>query len=247
MSLTPEAGNVEASPRYARFGPRLRGMVVDSTLTLLLIMAALMVSSSLRSDAVSRLLGVTVAASLLLYEPVLVSRFGGTLGHWFSNLRVVDDRNGGNVTLIKAAARLLIKSLLGWFSFLMITATRRNQALHDVLTRSTVQIRDPARAAAHQYISERPALDSVHMPSVGRRLLAIVAYCVLIVVAELVVIAVIAASAGLTPVCITMDICTAREAPASLLLSVTLLLALIAMAIAIGMGWRGRLFGARRK
>jgi hypothetical protein len=64
------------------------------------------------SDNFSRVLGVLVIAALVLYEPILVSRIGGTLGHYFNNLRVVDEGDGGNISFLKACARVVIKGLL---------------------------------------------------------------------------------------------------------------------------------------
>ena len=86
-----------------------------------------------------------MVTAVLLYEPVLVSFTGGTVGHHLTNLRVVDDR-GGNVSFLKACARMVVKDLLGWCSFVILMATSRNQAIHDLVTRSTVQIRDLAKA-----------------------------------------------------------------------------------------------------
>ncbi|CAN5444651.1 hypothetical protein BH11PSE4_BH11PSE4_35760 [soil metagenome] len=248
MSITVDArSHASTPPRYARFGRRLRGIFIDWVITLAVIVAALLLATSVRSDSFSRVLGLAVVAVLLLYEPLLVWRFGGTVGHFLSNLRVVDDRSGGNVSFPKAVARLLIKGALGRYSFLMITATRRNQALHDVVTRSTVQIREASKAASHHYISERPALDATRMPSGWRRLLVIVLYGVLIAVVEILLVAIVTVSGLLSSACLDRNVCAAGEALGSLLLNAMLLLSLPAMAIVIGLGWRGRLVGARRK
>src|ERR1700704_6155240 len=125
------------APRYARFSRRLRGMMLDWAITLIVMFGAVLVAVTVGSDNFSRALGILVVIALLLYEPVLVSFTGGTLGHYFSNLRVVDDR-GGNVSFLKACARMVVKGLLGWYSFVILMATRRNQAIHDLITRSTV-------------------------------------------------------------------------------------------------------------
>ena len=53
---------------------------------------------------------------------------GGTVGHMLCNLRVVDDRSGRNVGIPKAIARVIIKSLLGWYSFISMATTRRRCA-----------------------------------------------------------------------------------------------------------------------
>jgi hypothetical protein len=71
------------------------------------------------------------------------------------NLRVVDDNTGGNPGLMKALGRFLIKGLLGVASFVSMSLARRHQALHDMMTRSTVQVRDPSKAAPHHYVLDR--------------------------------------------------------------------------------------------
>ena len=85
------------------------------------LFGAVALASNISSDNAARALGVAVVIILLLYEPLFVTRFGGTLGHIWTNLRVVDDR-GGNVGFGKALVRFLIKSLLGWYSFLTMPA-----------------------------------------------------------------------------------------------------------------------------
>jgi hypothetical protein len=36
-----------------------------------------------------------------------------------------------------------------------MSCARRHQALHDMMTRSTVQVRDPSKAAPHHYVLDR--------------------------------------------------------------------------------------------
>ncbi len=95
-----------SAPRYARFSRRLRGIVVDWIIAVAVIFGAVLVAVTIGSDNFSRALGISILLALLLYEPILVSFTGGTLGHYFTNLRVVDDRNGGNVSFLKACARV---------------------------------------------------------------------------------------------------------------------------------------------
>lgn len=142
-------------PLYARFSRRLKGLFVDWLLALIVIYCGLGLSIAIGSDDFSRIIGFPIAVALLLYEPIIVSQTGGTIGHHFTNLRVVDDITHGNISFLKAAARSLIKGTLGWFSFLTMLVGKRNQAVHDLLTGSTVQIRDPAKASPGQYVSGR--------------------------------------------------------------------------------------------
>jgi RDD family len=79
------------APLYARFSRRLRGIVVDWIIAMTVIFGAVFVAATMANDNFSRGLGLVVIVALLLYEPVLVSFTGGTLGHYSTNLRVVDD------------------------------------------------------------------------------------------------------------------------------------------------------------
>jgi uncharacterized RDD family membrane protein YckC len=235
---------ITPGPRYARFSRRLRGMLLDWIITLLVISGAALVASTVGNDNLSRALGILVVMALLLYEPVLVSRIGGTLGHYFTNLRVVDERHHGNVSFPKACARFVVKGLLGWYSFIVMTATRRNQAVHDLLTRSTVQIRDPAKALPHQYITERTEFAATGMPSRSRRAAVICGYLLLMAIAYVLGIAGLIAAGVISNACTDRNFCSAGEKILSLALAVTLL---AASAGCIGLGWRGKLLGARKR
>jgi uncharacterized RDD family membrane protein YckC len=125
-------------PAYGRFSRRLQAMLIDSIIFLLLMAAAVAGAIAMQSDNVGRILGFTFFTISLLYEPVPVPLTGGTIGHYVCNLRVVDDRTQGNIGFLKAIARTTVKSMLGFYSFITMGTTLHHQALHDVLTRSTV-------------------------------------------------------------------------------------------------------------
>jgi uncharacterized RDD family membrane protein YckC len=224
-------------PRYARFSRRLRAIFLDWVIALVAIFGAVLVAATVGNDNFSRALGIFILIALLLYEPVLVSFTGGTLGHTWTNLRVVDDRHGGNVSFAKACLRIVIKSVLGWYSFIVLAATRRNQAIHDLLTRSTVQIRDPTKASPGQYITERSVPAATHLPSRWRRVAVICGYLLVMIII------VASVAVGLLSLrCLDNDYCSAGER----LISLGAALALLALAaLIIAQGWRGRLFGAR--
>jgi uncharacterized RDD family membrane protein YckC len=230
------------APRYARFSRRLRAMLFDWIIALIVIYGAVLLATSVGSDNFSRALGVLVIVALLLYEPILVSRIGGTLGHYFNNLRVVDEDDGGNISFPKACARAVIKGVLGLYSFVILAATSRNQAVHDLLTGSTVQIRDPAKALSSQYMIERTELAATDMPSPRRRLAVICGYLLLTAIVYLLITRGIIAAGLITDGCIDRNVCSASDR----ILSLNLGLALLAAGAAcITLGWRGRLIGAR--
>jgi uncharacterized RDD family membrane protein YckC len=212
--------------------------MLDVILISIAMAAVLLIAAASANDGVSRAAGFLFVAALLLYEPVLVSFTGGTLGHYFSNLRVVDDR-GGNVSFLKAVARMVIKGFLGWYSFVIMMATRRNQAIHDLATRSTVQIRDPAKALPGQYVTERIEPADRNMPSAWRRIVVVLAYLLLAYVLSFVVIVVLTSLS-----CIQNEaFCSAADKIINVVVSLVLL---FLTALVVGFGWRGKLFGARK-
>ena len=221
------------APLYARFYRRFRGIVLDWIIVTAVTFGAIFAAITIGNDNFSRLLGFLVVAALLLYEPVLVSFAGGTFGHYFSNLRVVDERSGGNVSFLKACARVIIKGVLGWYSFVVLAATRRNQAIHDLATRSTVQIRDPARAHPGQYITERAEVAAFGMPSRLRRAAIICAYLLLLVIAFGVAVNGIVVARVLSDRCLNNDYCSRGERITVLVAGVTLLVTAAVIALRV--------------
>jgi uncharacterized RDD family membrane protein YckC len=228
---------------YARFSRRLRGLFIDWMLSLVVILAALMIASSLRNDDVSRALGGAVVLIILLYEPVMVSMTGGTIGHHLTNMRVVDDAHGGNVSFLKACARFVIKSVVGIYSFIAMATTRRNQAVHDLLTRSTMQIRDASKALPGEFVAESTELVHPDMPSRRRRLAVIAVHIVAAFIVAYAVLIGLSLTGMISTRCVFEDICAPREDFIANSVSGIWLIASIVLFIA---GWRGWLFGARR-
>jgi uncharacterized RDD family membrane protein YckC len=217
-------------------------MLIDWMLALAIIYGAVMLAVAVSNDNFSRGLGILAVVALVLYEPILVSRMGSTVGHYVTNLRVVDDRTGGNIGFARACARSLIKGVLGLYSFVIMAATRRNQALHDLLTRSTVQIRDPAKASPGQYLAERTDFAAAGMPSLSRRIAVTCFYLVLIGIVYVAIIGDVVARGAISNACIDGNFCSGGERILSLMFGAGLL---GICAVCIALGWRGRLVGAR--
>jgi uncharacterized RDD family membrane protein YckC len=236
------ANEASADPHaYARFTRRVQGVLVDAIIFMLILAGALVVAVSLASDNIVRILGFTVAATWLFYEPLLVSLTGGTIGHYLCNMRVVDDR-GGNVGFVKAVARVVIKSLLGWYSFVAMAMTSRHQAVHDLLTKSTVQIRDLTKAQPYHFRARRDGITPPGIASPVRRIAVILAYLLPCFVLFTLAMAALAPTGLVSRGCIEGDPCSAAE----LLILILLWVAWGGMSIwAAVLGWRGQLWGAR--
>jgi uncharacterized RDD family membrane protein YckC len=225
------------APAYGRFSRRLQAVLIDSIIFLLLMAAALTVATVMQSDNIGRILGFTFVAILLLYEPVLVPLTGGTIGHYVRNLRVVDDRTHGNIGFLKAVARTTIKSMLGIYSFITMGTTLRHQALHEVLTRSTVQIRNLANAKAYHYSAERTISG---VPSRMRR-----ALCIILYLMALYLLVSFAIHFSMSSACLMRTARRVCSAADYLQASILIPAWIGSSVLCIIYGWRGKLYGCR--
>jgi hypothetical protein len=229
-------------PRYGRFLRRFQAAIIDAIVIMVAIFGAVFIAITLNSEHLARTLGFSIAIGWLLYEPLLVALTGSTVGHYLCNLRVVDNKTGGNINFFKAVLRTLLKAVLGWLSFVTMATTRRHQAIHDLATHSTVQIRNAAEASPHHYRGEQTELASPAMPSPHRRL----AVTALHVIVFTVVFALAIEFGGdylVSPACVNDDRCTRTE---EAVLGGAALAWIAASVILIILGWRGHLPGARK-
>ena len=235
--MTEALPAADAPPLYASFPRRIQAVLLDTTLLVVVFLLGTSFAASL-AGAAARWTNLAVILAVALYEPVLVWRMGGTLGHRALNLRVVHD-DGGRVPFAAALARYLAKALLGLPSFLVMMVTARHQAVHDLVARSTVQVRDPARARAYDFVPERAEEPRLAMPSVPRRLAVTLGWEIALYLFEGVLVAAI-----LTAQCPDPAACDLEGNTAANLLGVVWLLAALALAL---LGWTGRLPGARAR
>ena len=121
---------------YPSIAKRIKASVFDSVAVMTVI--ALLMTVYLYIGVETPFLVLLVVLIALLYEPVLVSWKGMTLGHRVCNFRVIDVRTTKKLSFVKAIARFLIKSFLGIVSLFWIFFTNRQQAFHDMATGSIV-------------------------------------------------------------------------------------------------------------
>jgi uncharacterized RDD family membrane protein YckC len=225
---------------YATFARRVRALVLDGLILLGVLLAVAVFAAMVHLAQQVRVgLFFGIIALAILYEPVLVSTTGQTVGHWLCNIRIVAPTATGRLPFWKAFLRWLLKGLSGLASFATMGATQRNQALHDLPFGTTVQVADPARATAHDFIHQRPALARGELPSRIRRAVVLAGYLVILLLLLLVAVSMVASDA-----CLETDHCQ----PAERFLAEVLFTGWLAASIAVGIfGWQGRLLGARRK
>ena len=140
---------------YAKIWPRMKAILIDGAVVGGAFLVAALVGANLHgSGGVAFLVWF---AFWVLYDPLMVSRTGGTIGHHLQNLRVVSDRTGGHPSLIAAFIRNVVKGLLGGLSLLAMMASSRQKAFHDFVAHTTVQARDPQYAPLRHFTRVRRA------------------------------------------------------------------------------------------
>jgi len=147
----------DAAPAlYATFPRRLNALSTDVVVVIGVSIPVFLVVPLVQASSAAR---ITIWAlwlgGLVAYEPVLVSCFGATIGHRFMNLRVMSNRTNSNISLPKAFARSFLKAFLGIMSFFTMNFSRRHQAIHDIVTDSSVRIFDVSKAKPRHYVRER--------------------------------------------------------------------------------------------
>lgn len=239
MTSAPASSADAEFVRYATFTRRARAVLIDSAvLTASLVAVFMLADLASNIPGSGRLAWLAMFCLAMLYEPVLVSRRGATIGHAANDLVIVADETGRPPSFARALARYLGKFPLGVFGFVTMATTRRHQAVHDLLARTTVQVAPTADANTVEFHVERDD-DRVVIPSRARRAIAIVGYvAVLYVVLGRIV------HSSLSHTCITDGECSAGDIDLWRTMFTVLLILSAEIALA---GWQGLLPGARSR
>lgn len=73
-----------------------------------------------------------------IYEPLCIT-LGCTIGQYIKGLRVKDfERPSGRIGFPRAFVRYVIKTLLGWISFLSVHTNKERRAIHDYVSGSVM-------------------------------------------------------------------------------------------------------------
>jgi uncharacterized RDD family membrane protein YckC len=224
---------------YPRFLRRVRALLIDWAITVFVLTTWWLSIPLIDGHSVVTKFAYPIIAWFVL-DPMFVWRLGGTPGQYFMKLRIQDKESGKHIGLPRAIIRSLLKILTGTWSFVLVFMTKRHQALHDVLTSTTVILRNPELLPSREQIHER-ALDvgTYNYPTALRRVLVMFSYIVLATVVLAVLL-----DLTLPETCILYEQCKTTETLVLNGLSGIWWFGIIAILIS---GWRSRLYGARRK
>ena len=226
------------SIRYPRVSRRIEAVLIDASILLALFFGAMNLFAPMQIHGAIK--AFVIFSTLLLLEPMFLTLTGASIGHHIRGMRVISARSGANLHLLAAILRTLVKAYLGFISLIFVLTSRRHQAIHDMAARSLVILKDPANVAAGASLPERRIEEEGYIyPSKSRRVVFILLYSL----------AVLATTIALTfaftsQECIFQDRCSNTDNQLELLFSVVFW---FFAAMFIVAGWKGRLWGARRK
>ncbi|MUU79096.1 RDD family protein [Winogradskyella endarachnes] len=125
---------------YAGLQDRIKAAVADGIL-LIVIMYSITEILKFFNDVPSLLRMSLFILFFFLYEPLMVSIFGFTAGHYYFDIKVKRENNHDkNISFPLAVLRFILKFFLGWVSLLSVTGTDKKQAIHDKIASSVVLI-----------------------------------------------------------------------------------------------------------
>jgi uncharacterized RDD family membrane protein YckC len=223
---------------YARVAPRLQAFVLDMLIYAGVLLSFLVTASFIPIHGVTQVLAFIALLVVVLYEPVLITMAGGTVGHCARNLRVVRAGDLGSVSFPRAVVRTIVKGAVGVPIFLVVYFTTRHQGLHDLLTGTIVIPRNPAAIRNEWFAAERLREPHTALPRVRRRITVAIAYA-----GSLNVLLGLTHSLLVSDTCWAGGTCSPRENGIATLLSLVSLAGIVTLAV---MGGNGLLWGARR-
>lgn len=226
------------SPVYPRLLRRVRASQIDAVIFIVVIVLWWICLPYLQGLHGSVRLGLLFILWFLL-DPLLVAITGSTPGHHLMNISIVDVNTLQRLGLFRALCRSLLRTSFGWVSLVVILITKKHQALHDLVVRSTVILLNPDKVPESEKRTEQLPDENYRYPPIWRRTLIIFLYLFLWSLAIG-----IAMTLLLSYDCLAYARCAGTEHTLQLIFGFALL---IVAAVILVCGCRGQLFGARRQ
>ncbi|MTI29711.1 RDD family protein [Xanthovirga aplysinae] len=123
--------------QYPYLIDRVKAASIDGLLSFLVFAILMLV---VKDPVVGRPIALTVfVIFVLLYEPIMLTKFGATIGHQTVNIKVVSIKDHDQrISIFNGIIRIVIKAIFGWASFLTINFNSNHRAIHDFMSSSIV-------------------------------------------------------------------------------------------------------------
>ncbi len=121
---------------YPGIFDRVKASAIDSIVIVAFIGASSEILGTL--DSAPNYYKMICVILIFLYEPIMVSLFGASIGHRMCKLKVQNAKNSKKISIIKAIIRFLMKMILGWISLFTISNNKERKTMHDMIVDSVV-------------------------------------------------------------------------------------------------------------
>ncbi len=124
--------------QYAILPYRVKAAFIDSLILVAMMYGASEIFSLFES--IPNYIRIIVSVFIfILYDPILTSVYGGTIGHSYSGISVKRDNDiDKNLTFPIALIRFIFKVFFGTISLLTVTGNEKKKAIHDFIAKSVV-------------------------------------------------------------------------------------------------------------
>ena len=124
--------------KYAELMDRIKAAFSDMIVLVILMFLVTSLFSSYENVPTEARIGAFIGI-FILYEPLFISAFGGTIGHFANGLRVKRSKTPNrNIIFPWAIVRYGAKMFLGIVSLFTISANYEGKAIHDIIVNSVV-------------------------------------------------------------------------------------------------------------
>jgi uncharacterized RDD family membrane protein YckC len=224
---------------YPNFNRRVKAALVDSLIFALLTVSIVPILAGINSIP-DWLRIILILSPFFILEPVLVSYTGGSPGHHLFKIRIRDIGSDTNISILSATVRFLFKILLGLISLFFILFTKKHQAIHDLVVKSIVVLKNPEAYAENEALEERTFEEpSFTYPSIIQRILVSLVYFVAVAVITANILGLFMSDA-----CVEKDICSPMDDAIGYICAIIWIISFMYLVVA---GLKGRLYGCRRK
>ncbi len=126
------------NPNYATLPYRIKAAIIDGIIIIVAMYGVVEIFAFFETVPTSLRI-ITWISIFILYEPLLVSKLSGTVGHMYVGLAIKQEDNPSkNISFPSAIFRFIVKILLGWISFLTVSGNVKRKAIHDYAAHSIV-------------------------------------------------------------------------------------------------------------
>lgn len=129
---------VTGSTDFPSLLARIKAATIDAIIILIIFSLSFLLIDRL-GDPPNWIRGMIFIFFIYLYEPIMVSFLGGTIGHQVVGLKIMRrDQWNKKLNLLQASSRFIVKYLLNWLSFITVTGSKNKSAIHDMVSGSIV-------------------------------------------------------------------------------------------------------------